>query len=727
MENKQNSFPIPHFSGAWRSFLGVVAILGILLTCGVFYLVRTEVDRFFNDQANQTVSQSFSQLQRHLTQDQYLLDTMASWYAVVARTTPEALDKFQSIATHEKSPLSYIYLTTLQTTGDLTKERLLSLEKDERANFHTDDLVDFRNVVMDSINHNAPVSAVLSDRFNDQNKWIVLCRPVQERNMVRSVIVGFIPMARLFEGIFDLYISGTLKSIRIAESSQRENLLRDEQPAPFLSLESYEKTTTFFKLPQSFFLIKLDDKIWNISFTSEMKERTTLLSSLPFATLGVGLFLTFALMLYFHLLRSRSRTVAALALSLQRANDELSQKMSAEKRMAEALKENEQRYRAIFENAVIGICQIAPTGSWLNANRTMAEILGYASSEELLLAQPDHHGKLFIDPAVRKSVFEKLQKEAQRELDAAFYTKDREEIWVSIGGRAVRNAKNQIIHFECTVYDVTQRREAERALIAAKEQADFANRSKSEFLANMSHELRTPLNAIIGFSEIIKDQLFGPVGKDQYVDYARDIFDSGHLLLSLINDILDMSKIEAGKRTLTETVLDVEETVSSIMRLVSVRAKANKVHLTIDVPRGFPSLRAEERAIKQILTNLFTNAIKFTPEGGKVSLVASMDKKSGNMLMTVSDTGIGMRPEDIPVALTPFGQIESALSRKYQGTGLGLPLTQALVELHGGKLSIASELGKGTSVTVSFPPSRVIADDRPAIEFPSSVKEDTVK
>ncbi|MDR3448258.1 MAG: ATP-binding protein [Alphaproteobacteria bacterium] len=248
--------------------------------------------------------------------------------------------------------------------------------------------------------------------------------------------------------------------------------------------------------------------------------------------------------------------------------------------------------------------------------------------------------------------------------------------------------------------------EAESELTRAKEQADFANRSKSEFLANMSHELRTPLNAIIGFAEIIKDQMFGPAGNPQYVEYAKDIYDSGQHLLSLINDILDMSKIEAGKRMLSDAQLNIDAIVQSVSRLVAARAAEGKVRLNLHVPRDLPTLRGEEKAMKQILTNLLTNAVKFTSEGGSVTLSAMIDD-AGRMNINVVDSGIGIAQKDIAVALAPFGQIESALSRKHQGTGLGLPLTKALVELHGGTLTLESELGVGTTVKLIFPAERV--------------------
>jgi signal transduction histidine kinase len=201
--------------------------------------------------------------------------------------------------------------------------------------------------------------------------------------------------------------------------------------------------------------------------------------------------------------------------------------------------------------------------------------------------------------------------------------------------------------------------------------------------------------------------MFGPVGSAQYVEYANDIFDSGQLLLSLINDILDMSKIEAGKRALVESTLDLEHVVHSVIRLVASRAKLGKLHLNANVSKDLPHFRGEEKALKQILTNLLTNAIKFTPEGGDVTLVAKLDDQK-RIALVIRDTGIGIAPHDIAIALTPFGQIESALSRKHQGTGLGLPLTKALVELHGGKLNLESKIGVGTTVSIIFPPERTI-------------------
>ncbi|MGE3622295.1 MAG: PAS domain-containing sensor histidine kinase [Bdellovibrionales bacterium] len=441
-----------------------------------------------------------------------------------------------------------------------------------------------------------------------------------------------------------------------------------------------------------------------------LENVSVLFTALPYIELFIGLFLTWALVKYLRIGRARGIEAAALALSLHRANAELSQKIGDEARMAFALRESEQKYRAIFENVGTGIAQIAASGEWLNANRALAKMLEYDSPEDLLAAQPDLKGKLFADPIQRHEWFAKLLTGNGEKIEVQLKTRTGRAIWVASNGHAVRDNNQDVSYFECTMYDITERREVENALIHAKEQADFANRSKSEFLANMSHELRTPLNAIIGFSEIIREQMFGPVGQPQYVEYARDIYDSGELLLSLINDILDMSKIEAGKRALLESVIDIERVVQSVVRLVASRAKMGKLRLTVTVPKDLPNLRGEEKALKQVLTNLLTNAIKFTPEGGAVSLEARMDEE-GRMCIAIKDSGIGIAPEDMPVALAPFGQIESALSRKTQGTGLGLPLTKALVELHGGTLDLQSKIGAGTSVTVVLPAERVVRPD----------------
>ena len=249
------------------------------------------------------------------------------------------------------------------------------------------------------------------------------------------------------------------------------------------------------------------------------------------------------------------------------------------------------------------------------------------------------------------------------------------------------------------------------SLMTARQQAQTADRMKSEFLANMSHELRTPLNAIIGFSEIIKDDMCGAVGAVKYRDYAGDIHESGRHLLGLINDILDLSKVESGVAELQEEVVGIRELVGSVTTMVNGRAGEAGVELEFDPPNDVPALRADERKLKQILVNLLTNAVKFTPAGGKVTLRTWSSAESGYVFQII-DTGIGIALEDIPKALAPFQQIDGALNRQYEGTGLGLPLTKALVEIHGGSLDLQSEVGVGTTVTVRFPAERIEGSPR---------------
>jgi len=244
-----------------------------------------------------------------------------------------------------------------------------------------------------------------------------------------------------------------------------------------------------------------------------------------------------------------------------------------------------------------------------------------------------------------------------------------------------------------------------------KIRAEEANQSKSEFLANMSHELRTPLNAINGFSDIMKKELFGPLGDPRYSEYVNDILFSGQHLLSLINDILDMSKIEAGKMTLNTEALQMGDMISQVIRIVRGRAEENRLKLIYD-DIMLPEIEADPRAVKQILLNLATNAIKFTPEGGVVTI--SVEPKSAGLIIRVTDTGIGISQEDIIRLAQPFEQIDSDHSRQHEGTGLGLALSKSLVELHGGNFTIESVVGQGTSVIFTLPnrppEKKVIAD-----------------
>ena len=249
--------------------------------------------------------------------------------------------------------------------------------------------------------------------------------------------------------------------------------------------------------------------------------------------------------------------------------------------------------------------------------------------------------------------------------------------------------------------------ERETQLNAALVAAEDADRTRANFLALMSHELRTPLNAIIGFSEILSGEMFGPHVVKAYGSYAGDILGAGRHLLSLINDILDLSKCDAGHLELHSQPVELAGLLRDCLRYVQGRATENQVALAIALPDDLPPVRADDLRLKQVVLNLLSNAVKFTMPGGRVTLSAGV-AADGGVMIAVADTGIGMSPEQIPIALEPFRQISSPLARNVEGTGLGLSMAKALTERHGGKLSIESALDVGTTVRIQLPPGRTL-------------------
>jgi PAS domain S-box-containing protein len=257
-----------------------------------------------------------------------------------------------------------------------------------------------------------------------------------------------------------------------------------------------------------------------------------------------------------------------------------------------------------------------------------------------------------------------------------------------------------------TLRDIEQRKRAEEAQRVAHEHVVASDKAKSEFLAAMSHELRTPLNAIIGFSEVLKEQMFGALGNARYIGYAKDIHQSGTHLLEIVNDILDNARVEAGRVKLSETDIALETVVNASVRLVSERANDANLRLEKEVTANLPLLVADERLVKQILVNLLSNAVKFTPAGGSVRISAE-EHGDGSLAIAVSDTGIGIPADQVAEVVKPFYQVDRSLARRYEGTGLGLPLVKAFMELHGGQLVIDSAPGAGTTATCLFPAERV--------------------
>ena len=257
------------------------------------------------------------------------------------------------------------------------------------------------------------------------------------------------------------------------------------------------------------------------------------------------------------------------------------------------------------------------------------------------------------------------------------------------------------------VTDITERKLVEDALRLAMIEAERANRAKTEFLANMSHELNTPLNAIVGFSDLLKEEVFGPLGNSKYVTYANDIKQSSLHLLELIGDILEFSKFEIGKKSLDEDAVDVGKTIDACMRMVEERSLIARVAVNREVPDGLPRLHADQRRVKQILINLLTNAVKFTPANGQVVVEAGIAEEGG-IILTVKDTGVGIASENISRLLEPFEQVKESLTDNHGGTGLGLAVVKSLTEMHGGILKVESEPGVSTTVRVAFPPDRTL-------------------
>jgi PAS domain S-box-containing protein len=278
--------------------------------------------------------------------------------------------------------------------------------------------------------------------------------------------------------------------------------------------------------------------------------------------------------------------------------------------------------------------------------------------------------------------------------------------YLNVNGMPIHDSRGQFRGYRGTAQDVSKQVAAEAESLRSRLEAESANRAKTEFLANISHELRTPLNAILGFSEIMEGALLGPLS-ERYQQYAADIHKSGQYLHGLVTNILDLSRIEMNQVHLDEEEVEVAELIEGSVAMLRMRAEEQAVRLTAEVALGLPRIRCDRLRLKQALVNLVANAIKFTPKYGHVDISVQID--GDGVALSVSDTGIGMRPEDIPRALEPFRQIEPQLNRRHDGVGLGLALTKSLVERHDGWLELTSALGVGTTATIHLPVERVMA------------------
>ncbi len=382
-----------------------------------------------------------------------------------------------------------------------------------------------------------------------------------------------------------------------------------------------------------------------------------------------------------------------------------------ERRRAErALAEAEKKYRAIVENAAGGLYQLTPEGLYLSANPAMAHILGYKNSTDMLRVIKNANGMVYPDAEERTNFMNTLIDKGQVfGYETQVLLKDGIKIWVRENVRLVRDEQNEILYMEGSMEDITQRKDADLALLEAKMQSDMANRAKTEFIANMSHELRTPLNSIIGFSDIIRKETMGKLGQDIYKEYINDIHKSGEGLLKIINEILDISKIESGEHELNESEFALSNVLYSCVDIYNTRLRDKGILLTNDA-KNIPNIIGEELSIKQVISNIYTNAIKYTPKDGRITLFSNYDT-DGSFRLSITDTGIGMGVLEIKKALSPFGQVDTSLDRSGVGIGLGLPLAQAIMGVHDGRIEILSEKSIGTTVTLIFPSERVIKND----------------
>jgi PAS domain S-box-containing protein len=416
---------------------------------------------------------------------------------------------------------------------------------------------------------------------------------------------------------------------------------------------------------------------------------------------------------------ARARNLLALRrqqLSTQAKAAPLQKRILAEERRhSDAARQSHERLLRIIDAVPAMIAATDRDGRWIFVNNRFAALVGQRPSRLM-----GKHPTEIRDDAF----FRHLAEYDTRLLAGEILPASDEEEIVDAAGEprlllttksAFRNGDDEAMVVTVAI-DITERKHAERDLIGAKETAEIANRSKTEFLANMSHELRTPLNAIIGFSQVMAGEMLGPITTKKYVGYARDIAASAEHLLGIINDILDVSKLEAGKLDLVEEPIDLPKTIRDLLRLVEQKARAGEVRTVLQLDRDLPPLRGDIRKVKQILLNVIGNAIKFSQPGGSVEIGAGTER--GAVVITVADHGIGMDPKELEVAISRFGQVASAWSRKHAGTGLGLPLAIGLTELHGGSLAVESSKGAGTTVTIRFPRERAMF--RPALVGPES-------
>ena len=368
---------------------------------------------------------------------------------------------------------------------------------------------------------------------------------------------------------------------------------------------------------------------------------------------------------------------------------------------------DERSYHAFVDGAIEGFFRTTREGRYLIVNPALAQIYGYESPDQLKTELTNIGASLYVDPN-RRNEFASLMKERRtvQNFVSQIRRRDKSTIWIVENARTVTDDDEQFLFYEGTVEDITEKRESEEATLRALRETQEAVRQKAAFLAAMSHELKTPLNAVIGFSDVMRQELFGPVGSPRYRGYVEDIHGNGRRLLSMINDILDLSRVEGGLIDLEELEMNVADALETA-RDAAVQGAKEVAPVHVDVPATLALLRADPKRLHQMLTHLLSNATKFTEVNGRIDICARISA-DGGIAIAIRDSGIGMAPELIQQALEPFKQLDARLERNFGGLGLGLPLASALLRLHGGQLAIVSQQGQGTTVSLNFPPDRTV-------------------
>lgn len=400
-----------------------------------------------------------------------------------------------------------------------------------------------------------------------------------------------------------------------------------------------------------------------------------------------------------------SQRVAERTASLVAATDALQQELAERKQVEIALRAAEEEYRTLFNQVPIGIYRSTLDGRQLRANPALVALNGYSTEEEMLASVKDIGTEWYVE-GNRRAEFQRIlaQQDCISNFESEIYRhKTRERIWISESALLVRDPQGQPLYYQGVIQDITKRKQIEQEQERLIAQFAKVGRLKDEFLANMSHELRTPLNSILGMTEALQDEIYGDVTPRQRKALST-IDASGRHLLSLINDILDLAKIESGQIELTYSTVDVEALCQSTLRLVQPTVQKKQLTLTWTMDPEVKLMAADGRRLKQILLNLLSNAVKFTPDHGAIAFeVTGLKAESPCVQFIVCDTGVGIPQEAMANLFKPFVQVDSSLARQYEGTGLGLALVHRMVEMHGGIVAVESEVGRGSRFTVTLP------------------------